>query len=125
MKRSAIVALVALFASASLSNAQEPPAGDGVPQFAPVTWERLVNAADEPHNWLMYNGTLDSKRFSRLDRIDRTNVGELELKWGLQHPPARPHGDDAAGGRRRDVHHRVAEQRDGGGCDHRAALLAL
>ena len=81
MKRSAIF-VVALFVSASISTAQEPAAAEaGVPQFAPVTWERLLNAADEPHNWLMYNGTLDSKRFSRLDRIDRSNVADLELKW--------------------------------------------
>ncbi|MYK86995.1 MAG: PQQ-binding-like beta-propeller repeat protein, partial [Acidobacteria bacterium] len=80
MKRFVFV-VAALFVSASISTAQEPSAGDGVPQFAPVTWERLVNAADEPHNWLMYNGTLDGKRFSRLDRIDRSNVAELELKW--------------------------------------------
>ena len=51
-----------------------------MPQFAPVTWERLVNAADEPHKWLMYNGTLDGQRFSRLDQIDRGNVAGLELK---------------------------------------------
>ncbi|MCE2538800.1 MAG: hypothetical protein J4G16_00015, partial [Acidobacteria bacterium] len=81
MKRSAIFVVAVLFASASLSTAQEPTAGNGVPQFAPVTWERLVNAADEPHNWLMYNGTLDSQRFSRLDQIDASNVADLELKW--------------------------------------------
>ncbi len=82
MKRSVIFVVAALFVSASLSAAQEPSAAaDGVPQFAPVTWERLVNAADEPHNWLMYNGTLDSQRFSRLDRIDASNVADLELKW--------------------------------------------
>ncbi len=80
-RRVAIFVAVALFASASPATAQEPAAGDGVPQFAPVTWERLLAAADEPHNWLMYNGTLDGQRFSRLDRIDRTNVAGLELKW--------------------------------------------
>ena len=55
--------------------------GEGEAIFSPVTWERLLNAADEPHNWLMYNGTLDSQRFSRLDQIDTGNVAELELKW--------------------------------------------
>ena len=69
---------IALSANAS---AQEPASGAGGPRFAPVTWERLVNAADEPHNWLMYNGTLDSRRFSRLDQVDTTNVADLELKW--------------------------------------------
>ena len=56
------------------------------PSFSPVTWERLVNAADEPENWLMYSGTLDSQRFSRLDQIHNRNVGELELKWAYQIP---------------------------------------
>ena len=64
----------------------QAPAAEGAPMFTPVTWERLVNAADEPHNWLMYNGTLDSQRFSRLDRIDRGNVADLELKWAHHIP---------------------------------------
>ena len=81
MKRSALAVVAALFASTSIAAAQEPAAGDGAPPFAPVTWERLVNAADEPRNWLMYNGTLDGQRFSRLDRVDRANVADLELKW--------------------------------------------
>ena len=56
------------------------------PSLSSVTWERLVNAADEPENWLMYSGTLDSQRFSRLDQIHTRNVGELELKWAYQIP---------------------------------------
>ncbi len=81
MKRVAIFAPAVLFAASTLTAAQEPAAAAGVPQFAPVTWERLLAAADEPHNWLMYSGTLDSKRFSRLDQVDRANVADLELKW--------------------------------------------
>ena len=73
--------LIALFASVHLMTAQEPSTGDGMPLFSPVTWERLVNAADEPHNWLMYSGTLDAKRFSQLDQINTRNVANLELKW--------------------------------------------
>ncbi len=75
------VLLVALFASVSLATGQESRPGGAMPPFSPVTWERLVNAADEPHNWLMYSGTLDSQRFSRLDEIDTGNVANLELKW--------------------------------------------
>ena len=59
-------------------------ANEGEALFSPVTWERLLNAADEPHNWLMYNGTLDSQRYSRLDQIDRSNVADLKLKWTHQ-----------------------------------------
>ena len=44
---------------------------------------------------------------------------------GPPHPAARPRRDDAARRRRRHVHHRVAEQRDRGGCRHGKAVLAL
>ena len=80
----AAAALATVIAAAPLH--AQAPAAEGAPMFTPVTWERLVNAADEPHNWLMYNGTLDSQRFSRLDRIDRGNVADLELKWAHHIP---------------------------------------
>jgi alcohol dehydrogenase (cytochrome c) len=56
------------------------------PAFSPVTWERLIYAEDEPENWMMYSGTLDSQRYSRLDQIDKSNVAELEMKWSYQIP---------------------------------------
>jgi alcohol dehydrogenase (cytochrome c) len=46
-----------------------------------VTYERLLNAADQPENWLNYSATYDNQRYSRLDQITRDNVGELELRW--------------------------------------------
>ena len=88
MKRLAMVAT--LFVTVLPVAGQEPSlsseAGDVAPLFSAVTWERLVNAADEPHNWLMYSGTFDSQRYSRLDQIHNRNVGELELKWAYQLP---------------------------------------
>ena len=48
---------------------------------AQVTPERLLNAADEPANWLNYSATYDNQRYSALDEITRENVGELELQW--------------------------------------------
>ena len=56
------------------------------PAFSPITWERLVNAKNEPQNWLMYNGTLDAQRHSLLDEVNVSNVDELELKWAYQIP---------------------------------------
>ena len=82
MRRLAYV--LVLFASVQLVSGQQ--SGDVTPQLRPVTWDRLVNAADEPENWLMYSGTLDSQRFSGLDQIHNRNVGELELKWAYQIP---------------------------------------
>ncbi|MCY4600575.1 MAG: PQQ-dependent dehydrogenase, methanol/ethanol family [Acidobacteria bacterium] len=83
MKRVAFAA--ALLIAAAPAAGQES-GGGFAPSFSPVTWERLVNAVGEPHNWLMYSGTFDSKRFSRLDQIHRGNVGNLELKWAYQIP---------------------------------------
>ena len=88
MKRLAVaLALLALVVPASAqepSATAAPPAEAGAPSFSPVTWERLLAAADEPHNWLMYSGTFDSKRYSGLDQVHAGNVGELELKWAYQ-----------------------------------------
>ena len=83
-----VTTLLAVIASVHLTLAQEPAsvAGAGIPLFSPVTWERLVNAADEPHNWLMYSGTFDSQRFSRLDQIDTSNVAGLKLVWAHHIP---------------------------------------
>jgi len=85
MKWLVIAIAVLICAAPVLAQPSESQSG-AAPSFSPVTWERLVNAADEPENWLMYSGTLDSQRFSRLDQIHNRNVGELELKWAYQIP---------------------------------------
>ena len=51
------------------------------PVAAQVTPERLLNAAEEPENWINYSSTYDNQRFSRLDQINRGNVANLELQW--------------------------------------------
>jgi len=50
---------------------------------AQVTPERLVRAAQEPHNWLTYSGGFFSQRYSLLREITPGNVRNLELKWIL------------------------------------------
>ena len=78
---------IALLVGAHPAFGQQSASRTGAaPSFSAVTWERLVNAADEPENWLMYSGTLDSQHFSGLDQIHNRNVGELELKWAYQIP---------------------------------------
>ena len=79
------VTTIVLCLSAHTLIGQESSTGSA-PSFSPVTWERLVNAGDEPHNWLMYSGTFSSQRFSRLDQINVDNVNDLELKWAYQIP---------------------------------------
>jgi len=88
MKRLATVIALGVFAtSATYSAAQETESQPGAtPSFSPVTWERLLNAADEPENWLMYSGTLDSQHFTGLDQVHNRNVSDLELKWAYQIP---------------------------------------
>ena len=49
-----------------------------------VTFERILDAENEPHNWLTYSGAYDSQRFTTLDEITRRNVADLELKWVFQ-----------------------------------------
>jgi alcohol dehydrogenase (cytochrome c) len=51
---------------------------------AQVSFERLLNAGSEPHNWLTYSGTYASQRHTTLTQIRPSNVGELELKWVYQ-----------------------------------------
>ena len=51
---------------------------------AQVSFDRLLNADEEPHNWLTYSGTYSSTRYSLLDQITPANVDELELKWVFQ-----------------------------------------
>src|SRR5580704_2819566 len=51
---------------------------------AQVTFDRLLNAAKEPQNWLTYSGTMMSQRYSPLDQVTPQNVKNLELKWVFQ-----------------------------------------
>ncbi|HUQ90909.1 MAG TPA: PQQ-dependent dehydrogenase, methanol/ethanol family [Bryobacteraceae bacterium] len=52
--------------------------------LAQVTYDRILNSASEPRNWLTYSGNYASWRFSPLDRIHAGNVKELGLKWVYQ-----------------------------------------
>lgn len=52
--------------------------------FSQVSAERLLNAENEPSQWMTYSGTYKSQRFSKLDQINRQNVTQLELKWVFQ-----------------------------------------
>lgn len=51
---------------------------------AQVGSERLLNAAREPKNWLMYSGGYFSNRYSALTQITPANAKNLELKWMYQ-----------------------------------------
>lgn len=61
----------------------------GAPGEAPavvrdVTFERILNARSEPHNWLTYYGAYNGQRYSPLDQINTGNVQDLRPAWQFQ-----------------------------------------
>src|SRR4051812_2776876 len=48
-----------------------------------VNRDRLINAQNEPQNWLMMNGDYGSTRYSKLTQITRENVKDLRMVWAL------------------------------------------
>ena len=54
------------------------------PVAAQVPYERILEAASEPENWLTYSGTYDAQRYSTLDQINRDNVDQLQPAWIYQ-----------------------------------------
>ncbi|MBL8174226.1 MAG: PQQ-binding-like beta-propeller repeat protein [Bryobacterales bacterium] len=56
----------------------QPPSPDG------ITFEQLLNPS--PNDWLTYNGHLSANRYSKLDQINRANVGKLAMKWSFTIP---------------------------------------
>jgi len=57
---------------------QAPPVTKG------VTYERILNAREEPQNWLTYYGAYDGQRYSPLDQITKDNVKRLAPAWVFQ-----------------------------------------
>jgi alcohol dehydrogenase (cytochrome c) len=56
-----------------------------------VSFDRLLHADREPHNWLTYSGGVFSQRYSALTQITPANVRNLELQWVFQtRAPAEP-----------------------------------
>ncbi|MCI2419747.1 PQQ-dependent dehydrogenase, methanol/ethanol family [Saccharopolyspora sp. K220] len=49
-----------------------------------VTYERLLNARSESHNWLTYYGAYDGQRYSTLDQINTENVKRIGPAWMFQ-----------------------------------------
>jgi alcohol dehydrogenase (cytochrome c) len=51
---------------------------------AQVTYQRLLGADQEPHNWLTYSGDYQGWRYSRLDQINTGNASRLAMQWTFQ-----------------------------------------
>ncbi|MCC4309045.1 PQQ-dependent dehydrogenase, methanol/ethanol family [Alcanivorax marinus] len=70
------LAVACLLHACTFSEQASPP-----PTGAALDATRLNAAAGEPGNWMTHGGTYAEQRFSRLDRINRDNVGRLGLAW--------------------------------------------
>jgi alcohol dehydrogenase (cytochrome c) len=73
MKIMHILPLAGSFAASTLALAQ-----------VQVPFERIRHAADEPANWLTYNGSYSGHRYSALSQITTSNVANLKPAWIYQ-----------------------------------------
>jgi quinohemoprotein ethanol dehydrogenase len=77
----AIALMMTLLSAITASPGQaESEAGSSV-EPRPVNGERIINADEEPGNWLTHGRTYGEQRFSPLDQINDKNVNELGLAW--------------------------------------------
>src|SRR3954467_7580324 len=65
--------------------------GHAPPVAKGVTYDRILNARSEPHNWLTYYGAYDGQRYSPLDQISKDTVRPMAPAWVFQGGSARPH----------------------------------
>ena len=64
-----------------------------LPVQAEVSFDRIVDAADDQDNWLTHSGTYNSERYSPLNEINTGNVEALKVIWAYQMQPS-PNGGD-------------------------------
>jgi alcohol dehydrogenase (cytochrome c) len=83
MKRTLFALTVAAFVAAAVSAGPEGPALRVEAQSG-ITFDRILKARGEPHNWLTYSGDLGGQRYSPLTQITPANVRNLELQWIFQ-----------------------------------------
>ena len=77
--RDSLVALIRGFAKKAI----QPTTGVQTPVIS-VDSQYLLNAADEPQNWLMYGLDYGQTRYSSLDDVDRSNIANLVPVWAFQ-----------------------------------------
>jgi PQQ-dependent dehydrogenase (methanol/ethanol family) len=79
------LALVLAGCGGSGETVEETAAGGMADHIREVTGTvdqaRIANADSEPENWLATGRTFSEQRFSPLDQINDSNVGELGLSW--------------------------------------------
>jgi alcohol dehydrogenase (cytochrome c) len=75
MKRNYLLALASITLIPGLALLARQPFGG----LSSVTTKMLENPS--PNDWLMYNRTYDSQRYSPLKQITKANVGQPKLAW--------------------------------------------
>ncbi len=82
-----VLALIAIILSgcqqqeATVTEEVQPEAQAEATRMAWVDAERISNADAEPENWLVHGRTWSEQRYSPLDQINESNIGELGLAW--------------------------------------------
>ena len=66
---------------ATVTEEVQPEAQAEATRMAWVDAERISNADAEPENWLVHGRTWSEQRYSPLDQINESNIGELGLAW--------------------------------------------
>src|SRR5437867_2814745 len=73
----------ALLTSAGCEKKSAPPAPRRPLPPASVDAARIIQADNEPGNWMTHGRTYSEQRFSPLNQINDQNVGHLGLAWSL------------------------------------------
>jgi alcohol dehydrogenase (cytochrome c) len=68
-----------------MSELNERLRGSAPPVVEGLTFERLVRAREEPHNWLTYYGAYDAQRYSPLDQVNTGTITRLNVAWVFQY----------------------------------------
>jgi alcohol dehydrogenase (cytochrome c) len=68
----------------ALLNYKTPGADVAPPVVQNLDYERILNAREEPQNWLTYYGAYNGQRYSPLDQINTENVKRLLPAWVFQ-----------------------------------------
>ncbi len=78
---SLVVTLLLLSAAGCRSKSNSPSSAQETVSQANVDSSRLINADQQPGNWMSYGRTYSEQRFSPLKQINDQSVGQLALAW--------------------------------------------
>jgi alcohol dehydrogenase (cytochrome c) len=81
-----LVCFIGLWCGCDNNSSTELSISDSKPAYPQgvVPFERIVEAAEAPEDWLTYSGNLAAHRYSPLDQINTENVNDLRVKWVFQ-----------------------------------------